>query len=66
MSPTVALLGTLDTKEVEYAYLRDRLRAQGTDVVLIDVGVRAPRDLAPDVPRTEVAAAGGADSAALE
>ena len=29
MEPTVALIGTLDTKGVEIAYVRDRLRGTG-------------------------------------
>jgi uncharacterized protein (UPF0261 family) len=61
---TVVLLGTLDTKGKEYAYLRDRLRAEGVDVVLVDAGVFDPQAEA-DVPREEVAAAAGADVAAL-
>ena len=39
---TVVLLGTLDTKGREYDYLRDRLREQGVDVVLVDAGVFEP------------------------
>jgi uncharacterized protein (UPF0261 family) len=61
---TVVLLGTLDTKGKEYDYLRDRLREQGVDVVLVDAGVFEPQ-IQPDVPREEVAAAAGADVAAL-
>lgn len=61
---TVVLLGTLDTKGSEYAFLRDRVRAAGCDVVLVDAGVmsdRSPANIGPD----EVAAAAGADRAAL-
>ena len=61
---TVVLLGTLDTKGKEYDYLRDRLREQGVDVVLVDAGVFEPQ-AAADVSREEVAAAAGTDSAAL-
>ena len=61
---TVVLLGTLDTKGREYDYLRDRLREQGVDVVLVDAGVFEPLTK-PDVPQEEVAAAAGADIAAL-
>ena len=32
--PTVLLVGTLDTKGKEYAYLRDRIRERGVDVLL--------------------------------
>jgi uncharacterized protein (UPF0261 family) len=62
--PTVVLLGTLDTKGKEYDYLRDRLREQGVDVVLVDAGVFEPLAEA-DVPQQEVAAAAGEDVAAL-
>jgi uncharacterized protein (UPF0261 family) len=61
---TVVLLGTLDTKGDEYAFLRDRLREHGVDVVLLDAGVNAPR-VAPDISREEVARAAGADVAQL-
>jgi uncharacterized protein (UPF0261 family) len=62
--PTVVLVGTLDTKGHEYAYLRDRLREQGVDVLLVDAGVFEPQ-VEPDVSREEVAAAAGADARAL-
>ena len=38
-NPTVLLLGTLDTKGKEYAYLRDRIRERGVDVLLVDAGI---------------------------
>ncbi len=64
--PTVVLLGTLDTKGAEYAYLDERLREHGADVLVVDAGVYEPvGGLAADIERTEVAAAAGADVAAL-
>jgi uncharacterized protein (UPF0261 family) len=39
---TVVLLGTLDTKGDEYAWLRDRLLGHGVDVLLVDAGVKEP------------------------
>jgi uncharacterized protein (UPF0261 family) len=62
---TVVLVGTLDTKGVEYGFLRDRLREAGVDVVVVDAGVLGEPAIAADVPREEVARAGGADHAAL-
>ena len=59
------LLGTLDTKGVEYAYLRDRVREQDVDVFLIDAGILGEPLIEPDVTRQEVAAAAGADVQAL-
>jgi uncharacterized protein (UPF0261 family) len=45
---TVVLLGTLDTKGDEYAWLRDRLLGHGVDVLLVDAGVQEPA-IAADV-----------------
>jgi uncharacterized protein (UPF0261 family) len=64
-SPTVLLVGTLDTKGKEYAYLRDRIRERGVEVLLIDAGILGEPLTEPDVTRQEVAAAGGADVGAL-
>ena len=42
---SVALLGTLDTKGHEYAFLRERLVDLGVETLVVDVGVaRAGRD----------------------
>jgi uncharacterized protein (UPF0261 family) len=58
---TVVLVGTLDTKGVEYDYLRSRLREQGVDVVLVDAGVMGEPLAEPDIGRDEVARAAGAE-----
>ncbi len=65
MTPTVALFGTLDTKGQEYELFRERVRAHGADVVLVDVGVLGEPSVTPDVTRAEVAAAAGEDVRAL-
>lgn len=62
---TVVLLGTLDTKGAEYAFVRDRIIAAGATPLVVDVGVGRPQEISPDVDREEVAAAVGASSAAL-
>jgi uncharacterized protein (UPF0261 family) len=62
---TVVLVGTLDTKGHEYAFLRDRVREHGVDVILVDAGIMGEPPVEPDVTRQEVAAAAGADVAAL-
>ncbi len=56
---TVVLVGTLDTKGPEYAFVRDRLRDAGADVVVVDVGVLGEPSFAPDVTAADVAAAAG-------
>jgi len=52
--PTVVLLGTLDTKGAEYAFLRDRLLEHGVDVLLVDAGVTEPA-IEPDIPHGDLA-----------
>ena len=61
----VVLLGTLDTKGVEYSYLRDRLLEHGVEVLVVDAGIYEPVGLRPDIGRDEVARAGGANVAEL-
>ena len=58
---TVVLVGTLDTKGDEYAYLRDRLALHGVSTLLVDVGTLEPPRTEPDIDRREVAAATGVD-----
>ena len=62
--PTVVLVGTLDTKGHEYAFLRERVREHDVDVLLVDVGVYEPQ-VAPDIGREEAAAAADEDHGAL-
>ncbi|WP_314146634.1 Tm-1-like ATP-binding domain-containing protein [uncultured Leifsonia sp.] len=56
---TAVLIGTLDTKGREYAFVRDQLRAAGADVVVIDVGVLGLPEFEPDISAVEVAEAAG-------
>jgi uncharacterized protein (UPF0261 family) len=64
-TPTVVLVGTLDTKGKEYAFLRERLQAAGVATILVDVGTQGPPSIRADVSREELAAAGGFDLAQL-
>jgi uncharacterized protein (UPF0261 family) len=59
MARTVLLAGTLDTKGAEYAFVRDRLRALGCDVMVMDLGIQGEPSFPPDIPAAEVARAGG-------
>jgi uncharacterized protein (UPF0261 family) len=63
--PTVVLVGTLDTKGDEYAFLRARLQQAGVGTLLVDVGTQGPPRTRADISREEVAAAGGFDIGAL-
>jgi uncharacterized protein (UPF0261 family) len=61
MTPTVVLVGTLDTKGHEYAFLADRVRDAGAEPLLVDAGVLGEPLVKPDVSHGEVARAGGAE-----
>lgn len=63
--PTVVLLGTLDTKGVEYRFVRDLLSRLGVTTVLVDCGIRGAEGAEPDITADEVAAAAHASIGAL-
>ena len=65
MSKTVLLIGTLDTKGREYAYVRDLLRARGLDTFVLDAGVLGEPVFKPDSPAALTAEAGGESLAEL-
>lgn len=62
---TIAVLGTLDTKGEEHAFVAELIRRRGHEVLMIDVGSGGPPTVRPDVSREEVAALGGLDDAIL-
>ncbi len=55
----VILVGTLDTKGPEFAFVRDRLQSAGVDTWVIDAGIQGPPYFTPDVDRAEVFKAAG-------
>ena len=62
---TIAVLGTLDTKGEEHAFVAEVIRARGHTPLLIDVGTLEAPTIRPDISREEVAHAAGLDFAAL-
>lgn len=58
---TIAVLGTLDSKGEEHAYVAELIRERGHSALLIDVGTGADPTVPPDVTRAEVAAAAELD-----
>jgi hypothetical protein len=62
---TIAVLGTLDTKGHEHAYVAEIIRSRGHQTLLIDTGSAEPPQVKPDVSREEVAAANGVDLAGI-
>ena len=61
----VAVLGTLDSKGAEFAFLKARLQAEGVDTLVVDAGVLGPPGFLPDIAAGALAEAGGASLDAL-
>jgi uncharacterized protein (UPF0261 family) len=61
----VALVGTLDTKGPDFAFLAEQLRAAGADVIVVDAGTGRPEGLTPDIDGDAVAVAAGTTRAVL-
>jgi len=62
---TIAVLGTMDTKGEEHAFVAEQIRQRGHKVLVIDAGTLEEPKLKPDITRTEVAAAAGIDLASV-
>ena len=57
--PTIAVLGTLDTKGVEIGFLAEQIQARGCDTLIVDLGVLKPPAMTPHVSREAVAREAG-------
>ena len=65
-SSTIGLIGTLDTKGPEIAYLRDRCQDLGLETLVIDSGILGGAiGIEPDISREMVAEAAGSTLAAI-
>ena len=62
---TIAVLGTLDSKGEEHAFVAALIHRFGYDTLLIDVGTGGPATVQPDITREQVAEAIGLDLASL-
>src|SRR5437763_13104194 len=58
---TIAILGTMDTKGEEHAFVAEQIRQRGHEVLIIDTGTLEEPKLKPAISRREVAAAAGLD-----
>jgi uncharacterized protein (UPF0261 family) len=67
MGKTIVIIGTLDTKGPEIAYLRDRLQSLGLDTTVVDSGILGePLGIQPDIDHGQVATYGGTTIEALQ
>lgn len=65
-SKTIAVVGTLDSKGHEHAFVADRIRELGHQPLLIDVGVLKDPQVTPDISREAVLAESGVELPAEE
>ncbi|MGN6553946.1 MAG: Tm-1-like ATP-binding domain-containing protein [Verrucomicrobiota bacterium] len=63
--PTIAILGTMDTKGAEHGFVAEFVRQRGHEVMVIDVGTLGEPRLQPDIARDAIAAAAGIDFAEI-
>lgn len=59
MKKTIVLLGRLDSKGKEYAYVKSQMLRGDFDLIVVDAGTRGAPQFEPDISREEVARAAG-------
>jgi len=62
---TVLLVGTLDTKGTEYAFVRDLIEARGVRTLVMDLGTLEAPSFTADITADEVARRGGSSLSAI-
>ena len=58
---TVVIIGALDTKGAEFAFVKGLIESEGIEVLVVDFGTMGEPEFEPDVTRAEVAAAAEGD-----
>lgn len=66
MAKTVGIVGTLDTKGMEFQFIKEQIEASGTATCVVNTGIMGEPHFAPDVSAGEVAAAADASLQALQ
>ena len=65
MSKTVCIVGTMDTKGIEFAFIKTQIESAGVSTCVINTGILGDSQLTPDISADEVAQAGGSSLQAL-
>jgi uncharacterized protein (UPF0261 family) len=65
VTKTVVIVGALDTKGAEFAFVKELIEQQGLRTLVVDFGVLGEPAFQPDVTRDEVSRAGGGELAEL-
>ena len=66
MAKTVGIVGTLDTKGMEFRFIKAQIEASGTSTYTVNTGIMGKPSFEPDVSAGEVAAAAGTSLQALQ
>ncbi len=59
MAKTVCIIGTMDTKGVEFSFIKSQIESAGVSTCVINTGILGEPQLTPDISADEVARAGG-------
>lgn len=65
MAKTVGIVGTLDTKGMEFQFVKEQIEASGASTCVVNTGIVGEPHFEPDISAAEVAAAGGSSLEAL-
>jgi len=65
MAKTVCIVGTMDTKGIEFAFIKAQIESAGVSTCVINTGILGAPQLTPDISADEVAQAGGSSLQAL-
>ncbi len=65
MAKTVCIVGTMDTKGVEFSFIKAQIESADVSTCVINTGILGESQLTPDVSADEVAQAGGSSLQAL-
>ena len=65
MAKTVCIVGTMDTKGIEFAFIKTQIESAGISTCVINTGILGNPQLTPDISADEVAQAGGSSLQAL-
>lgn len=65
MAKRVCIVGTMDTKGVEFAFIKAQIESAGVSTCVINTGILGEPQLTPDISADEVAQAGGSSLEAL-
>ncbi|MYB00490.1 UPF0261 family protein [Candidatus Poribacteria bacterium] len=65
MAKTVCIVGTMDTKGIEFGFIKTQIESTGVSTCVINTGILGEPQLTPDISADEVAQAGGSSLQAL-